>query len=222
MEGAVWCLVVAMALGSSGQGASPSYSVVAPSTIRPNTDYFAAITMGGITGDLQVSIGHCLSPTVCLLLFQEVQCRIFGRTKTGRNIEIQQSTRVPPGETQMVRLSIGELGEGSYRFEAKGISPMEFQDSTPLTYYHKGYSVFIQTDKAIYRPGNEVSSTPPGVTAVTGSAQVQFRVIVLSPRLKPSVTGSIGVSMSDGEGNLIRDWDRVFTTKVGVTPSPDS
>lgn len=70
---------------------------------------------------------------------------------------------MPPGETQLVRLSIGELGEGNYRFEAKGISPMEFQDSTPLKYYHKGYSVFIQTDKAIYRPGNEVSSTLQGV-----------------------------------------------------------
>ena len=45
-------------------------------------------------------------------------------------------------------------------------------------------------------------------------SQVQFRVIVLSPRLKPSVTGSIGITMSDGAGNLIRDWDRVFTTKV--------
>ena len=87
---------------------------------------------------------------------QEVQCRIYGRTQNGRNIEIVQNTRVPPGETQMVRLSIGELGEGSYRFEAKGISPMEFQDSTQLHYLSKGYSVFIQTDKAIYRPGNEV------------------------------------------------------------------
>ena len=35
-----------------------SYSVVAPSTIRPNTDYFAAITMGGITGDLQVDLSQ--------------------------------------------------------------------------------------------------------------------------------------------------------------------
>ena len=33
---------------------------------------------------------------------------------------------------------------------------MEFQDSTQLQYLSKGYSVFIQTDKAIYRPGNEV------------------------------------------------------------------
>merc|ERR1712088_1287502 len=56
---------------------------------------------------------------------------------------------------------------------------MEFQDSTQLHYLSKGYSVFIQTDKAIYRPGN-----------------------------------------------LIRDWDRVFTTKgvwagsLEISPRP--
>ena len=80
-----------------------------------------------------------------------MQCRIYGRTQNGRNIEIVQNTRVPPGETQLVRLSIGELGEGSYRFEAKGLSPLNFLESTQLKYKHKGYSVFIQTDKAIYR-----------------------------------------------------------------------
>jgi CD109 antigen len=87
---------------------------------------------------------------------QEVECRIYGRSLTGRNVEIRQNTRVPPGETQLVRMTIGELGEGNYRFEAKGVAPMQFQDSTPLQYFHKGYSVFIQTDKAIYRPGNKV------------------------------------------------------------------
>ena len=91
---------------------------------------------------------------------------------------------------------------------------MEFQDSTQLQYLSKGYSVFIQTDKAIYRPGNEVWLYTRDLVSITKISQVQFRVIVLSPRLKPSVTGSIGITMSDGAGNLIRDWDRVFTTKV--------
>ena len=149
-------LILVLLVKCEAQGERKSYSVVAPSTIRPNTDYFAAITMGGITGDLQVDL---INPSLASLNngnLQEVQCRIYGRTQNGRNIEIVQNTRVPPGETQLVRLSIGELGEGSYRFEAKGISPMEFQDSTQLQYLSKGYSVFIQTDKAIYRPGNEV------------------------------------------------------------------
>ena len=35
----------------------------------------------------------------------------------------------------------------------------------------------------------------------------------MSPQLKPSVTGSIDVRMTDGAGNMIHDWSRVFTTK---------
>ena len=42
---------------------------------------------------------------------------------------------------------------------------------------------------------------------------VQFRAVVVDQRLKPSVVGSIDVSMNDGNGNLIKKWDRVFTTK---------
>ena len=44
---------------------------------------------------------------------------------------------MPPGETQLVRLSIGELEAGSYRFEARGISPLSFLESTELQYKHK-------------------------------------------------------------------------------------
>ena len=38
---------------------------------------------------------------------------------------------------QLVRLSIGELEAGSYRFEARGISPLSFLESTELQYKHK-------------------------------------------------------------------------------------
>ena len=130
-------------------------------------------------------------------IFQDVECRIYGTTKTGRSIEIRETTRVPPGETQLVSLGIGELDDGSYRFEAKGLTPISFLESTSLKYKNKGYSVFIQTDKAVYRPGNTV----------------QFRTVVLSPQLKPSVTGGIDVMMTDGAGNLVRNWNREFTTK---------
>ena len=78
----------------------------------------------------------------------------------------------------MVRLGIGELDDGSYRFEAKGLSPISFLESTNLKYKNKGYSVFIQTDKSVYRPGNSV----------------KFRAVVVTPQqLKPSVVGSIDV-----------------------------
>ena len=59
-------------------------------------------------------------------VLQDVECRIYGQSASGQNIEIKQTSRVPPGDTQMVRISIGELGTGNYRFEAKGLTPIEF------------------------------------------------------------------------------------------------
>ena len=43
--------------------------------------------------------------------------------------------------------------------------------------------------------------------------KVKFRAIVVSPKLKPSVIGSIDVHLRDGAGNLVKKWDRVFTTQ---------
>ena len=49
-----------------------------------------------------------------------------------------------------------------------------FYQTQELGYVHKGYSVFIQTDKSVYRPGNAV----------------KFRAVVVTPQqLKPSVVG---------------------------------
>lgn len=60
---------------------------------------------------------------------------------------------------------------------ARGTGGLEFYNSTALEYVHKSYSVFIQTDKAIYKPGHKV----------------QFRAIVLNSHLKPTVTGALDV-----------------------------
>ena len=42
---------------------------------------------------------------------------------------------------------------------------------------------------------------------------MRFRAVVVTPQLKPSVVGSIDVIMTDGGGNIVRRWERVFTTK---------
>ena len=65
---------------------------------------------------------------------------------------------------------IGDLGEGNYNLTVKGSGGLEFKNSTELQYAHKSYSVFIQTDKAIYKPGHKVL----------------FRAIILNAHMKPA------------------------------------
>jgi CD109 antigen len=86
-------------------------------------------------------------------LEQNFELRITGRSESGQTIDIREDTTVASDQTQIVRIRIGDLGQGSYTLTARGRSPIEFDQSQKLEYVHKGYSIFIQTDKAIYRPG---------------------------------------------------------------------
>ena len=159
-----------------------TYAIMAPTIVRPNSDYFVAVSMFGLSEDQS----------------QDIQLTLKGRSlNSGQTIEIRGETTVGSDSTEIVRLRIGDIGEGSYSLTARGSSPLTFDQTQRLDYIHKGYSVFIQTDKAIYRPGDVI----------------RFRAVVVTPQLKPSVVGSLDVEMRDGGGNVVRRWERVFTTK---------
>ncbi len=175
----LWLLVATCA-------AKPTYTVIAPNVVRPNTDFFVAVSAYDLPGGGSVE--------------QDVELTIRGRSDAGQTIAIRQGTTVASERTQVVRLRIGDLGRGSYTLTARGSRPIPFDQTQELAYVHKGYSVFIQTDKAIYRPGNAV----------------KFRTVVVGPDLRPSVVGSIDVKVTDGAGNLVREWRRAFPTLEGV------
>ncbi|KAG0433503.1 hypothetical protein HPB47_019855, partial [Ixodes persulcatus] len=92
---------------------------------------------------------------------------------------------------------VGDWGPGKYKLSASGSGGLDFFNETELTYEHKSYSVFVQTDKAVYKPGQKVL----------------FRVIVMDPYLLPTVTGAMNVHVTDAKGNRIHQWDRVLTQK---------
>lgn len=75
---------------------------------------------------------------------------------------------------------IGDVGPGQYNITAQGSGGIDFFNSTALQYVHKSYSVFIQTDKAIYKPGHKV----------------QFRAVVLNSHLKPGVTAPLDIHIT--------------------------
>ncbi|EFX86067.1 hypothetical protein DAPPUDRAFT_313404 [Daphnia pulex] len=161
-----------------------TYTIVAPKVLRPSLDYHVSISL------------HGGAPLTNLVV------AIEGQQDGGGQVRNAQSATVEPNSTQVIKFQIGELGPGKYNLTARGSGGLTFVNTTELEYSEKSHSVFIQTDKAIYKPGH----------------LVQFRVIVVNPQLKPSVVGSLDVYMTDGKGNRIKQWNRVFT-KQGVFAS---
>ena len=45
------------------------------------------------------------------------------------------------------------LHSGSYKLHVQGTGGLHFQNETDLTFESKSISIFIQTDKAMYKPG---------------------------------------------------------------------
>jgi len=161
-----------------------TYTIVAPKVLRPNLDYHVSISLHG-TADVS-----------------DVVIAIEGQQDGGGPVRNFQSVTIDPKSTQMLKFVIGELGPGNYNLTARGTKGLDFYNTTKLDYVEKSHSVFIQTDKAIYKP----------------SHTVQFRVVIVNPQLKPSVTGSVDIYITDGKGNRVKQWDRVFT-KQGVFAS---
>lgn len=59
---------------------------------------------------------------------------------------------------------------GTYKLKAEGVSGIMFKNESNIDFHAKSFSVLIQTDKSIYKPGDTV----------------RFRVLVLDPNMKPA------------------------------------
>ncbi|XP_027843967.2 CD109 antigen-like isoform X1 [Aphis gossypii] len=174
----LWCL--AFATLTFGQtDVNGFYTIVGPKILRPNSEYHVAVSTQGTT-----------SPTTVVV-------DVGGKQDSGGVLKVTQFVKVDPFSTRIVRLEIGDVGPGNYNLTARGSGGLEFFNTTTLEYVHKSYSVFIQTDKAIYKPGHKV----------------QFRAIVLNYHLKPTVTGALDIYITDGQGNRVKHWSRALTTR---------
>lgn len=67
---------------------------------------------------------------------------------------------------------------------------MIFVNETALTLQPKRQSVFIQTDKAMYKPGDKV----------------KFRVIVVDKNLNPAAIDNMDISVTDANSNRVQQW----------------
>lgn len=69
----------------------------------------------------------------------------------------------------MVRFETGYMLPGEYKITAEGLSGIDFRNETQISFQSKNASILVQSDKAIYKPGD----------------LVRFRILVLDMNMKP-------------------------------------
>lgn len=124
------------------------YSIVAPDVIRPNSDYHVAISLHESSTPCEIRVG--------------IE-GIRNRYANFRDVTLQ------PYTSQFIRFNTGYMDPGQYQLVGEGLSGIDFRNEKPLSVVSKNVSIFVQTDKAIYKPND----------------LVQFRILVLDLNLKP-------------------------------------
>lgn len=121
----------------------------------------------------------------------------------GLNYKNEKIININSSQTELFKLHIDDLNiTNGYKFVAEGLSGLKFRDESTLRVEPKNVSIFIQTDKGLYKPGETV----------------RFRVIVLDSLLKPvklTPDNLLNIHLSDPEKNSIKQWQRV-NLKKGV------
>ncbi|XP_078044260.1 thioester-containing protein 1 allele R1 isoform X2 [Augochlora pura] len=187
-----WLYILFVACMSAKTQAESYYSIVAPKVVRPDSEYHVALSTIGISTTSTIYV------------------ELNGQLDNGETYNVSQVAQVQPYSTRILRLEIGDVIPGKYQLVARGLSGIEFSDSKPVEYVHKSYSVFIQTDRAIYKPGNKV----------------MFRCILLNSRLRPTLARLIDIFITDGKNNRIKQWKRppvthgIFNGEIELSESP--
>ncbi|KAH8411883.1 hypothetical protein KR222_001277 [Zaprionus bogoriensis] len=169
----ILCLcILQLGLLANGTG---QYSVVGPGTIRSNFKYNAVVSVHKAEGKAIIKVGI-----------------------TGPSYNETKQIEVEPMTTTNVEFDVPKLSSGDYNLTAIGVEGIVFENSTKLNYADYKPSVFIQTDKATYKPAD----------------LVQYRVIVLDENIRPAVVdGPIKIEISDGAQNLIKQVSDIKLTK---------
>lgn len=151
-------------------------TVVAPKYLRPQSDYHVLVNLANSKVPASIDL------------------QITGARDSNREQVEAKSVLANSGETQTVKFNIGDWQPAEYMLSVNVQAvdrSWNFTQEKQLTYQAKSYSGFIQTDKAIYKPGQ----------------LVQFRAIFLSQTLTPLVLKEqINITINDAKKNIVKQW----------------
>ncbi|XP_038068453.1 CD109 antigen-like isoform X2 [Patiria miniata] len=163
-------------------GHSRTYIILAPNTIHP-----------GLPLSLSVSILDAVSDVTVTATILKVQELIETSVAS-------VSGTFSSGVTEVLNLLVsGDEHGDSYKLRIEGSGGLVFSQTEELTFSPSSFSILVQSDKAIYKPGQTV----------------HFRAMAIYPDLKPYM-GTFDVKLKDPVGNVIQQWMGLQNTTYGV------
>ncbi|XP_041105310.1 CD109 antigen-like [Polyodon spathula] len=148
-----------------------------------------------VTTPKVISPGVRHSVAVSLLKDSPSQVRVTAEIFYGKILVVSGEDTLQQGSTGLLVLppipKKSTAGESQYTLVVNGYDGAKqvFSNSTLLSFYSKGFSTFIQTDKSQYQPRQGV----------------KIRVISLYSDLKP-YNAQVNIVIKDPQGNSIEQW----------------
>ncbi|XP_071088377.1 CD109 antigen-like isoform X11 [Haliotis cracherodii] len=159
--------------------AKDSYVVLSPTSVRPGMDFEVSANILKATAKVNVKAAL---------------------VKGTQSIASASGVLVQ-GQPQSITIKVPkDLKSGSYKLKVTGSGGLTFSNETTLSYNHKSMSIFIQTDKAMYKPGQTV----------------HFRAFAMFPDMK-LYTGDMNVDIFDPNSNKIKQWVAVKDASGVIT-----
>ncbi|CRK99836.1 CLUMA_CG013142, isoform B [Clunio marinus] len=155
------------------------FTIVGSKIIRPDTDYHLSITSQGYKEPTTLSVS------------------VNGTEDNGSEFLQSKEVTLISDQTQTLGFDLNNLRPGDYKLNVKSVTGKYFERSVSLDLNTKKHSIFIQTDKSIYKPADKV----------------QFRVLVLDSNTKPFPASDVKVHITDGGKNRIKQYSDVRLIK---------
>ncbi|OWF38489.1 CD109 antigen-like [Mizuhopecten yessoensis] len=150
--------------------AKDTYVVITPKDVRPGVPLNISVNILHATGDVHV--------TAKLI-------RV-----TDKSVKASSSATFQQHVPDTMRIMVPDtIPIGTYQLTVEGSNGLTFTDKTNLHYASKGMSIFIQTDKAMYKPGQTVN----------------FRTFAIYPNLTV-YSGPMDIEIYDPNSNKIKQW----------------
>ncbi|XP_055684022.1 thioester-containing protein 1 allele R1-like isoform X2 [Lutzomyia longipalpis] len=166
---------ILLILGLSGGwcDAKGYYTIVGSRIFRANSPYHVSVSTHDTSEAVQMRIG------------------VEGESEGGAKFSQFKDVTLEPDTSKVVEIDIGKVLPGQYNLTAEGLSGLIFKNFTSISANTKTFSAYIQTDKAVYKPGDTI----------------RYRVLLLDANLKPVVPKEkMQIFIQDAKQNRIKQW----------------